>query len=151
MNTAIFLGTLLGFIMYAGEMFIATWYSQNIYEMFVFTDQQENSYFWYLFYLLYPVVLSLLFYWRKLRVSRVFIVLYYLLINAPLIYRWILSFTRDYLPSSWEYHSGKSYVDHLVIYFVLFTFIAVIYYIAYKRKKLPYPSLFLGQCIQLLS
>lgn len=146
-NTIIPWVSLIGWIYLAVELFLA-WYGQNPYEWYSFREGRMasgfNSFSWWLLLVLHSLT-SMLFFIRFLRTSRLFILLHIILVipfNYERVVIWITSLYRDYLPSSWSQEEKPWY--YIVFEWMFCTIIFCgIYWLLNKRKKLPYPSLFL--------
>lgn len=143
------LNTLLAWITLAGICYVVyeLWmsiYSQNVYEFYVF--QQNTSLDLYIIwgYGLLLNILGLLFFNRRLRINRKFIVIYYIIISLPFLMEVYYFFNKNYLPSSWSLGGEKAWYLHLFPYLLISLLLIFIYLNSNKKKKLPYPSLFLG-------
>ena len=127
------------------ELFIA-WYGQNPYEWYAFRTGGSStnvSWPWLLIKICLPLFWGLLLFFRRLRINRLYTLCFLILLNTGLIEQLIYRFTRDYLPSSWSTYYYEPYSEKIIKYSVILFFLAIIYFIAKKKNKLPYPSLFL--------
>lgn len=96
-------------IAYATEMFMA-WYSVNEYERFVFINRAMGPYAWsYWIMVGCNVLISQLFWFRRLRRTVWFVFLASIFINVGMWFeRFVIIVTslhRDFLPSSWAMYS----------------------------------------------
>jgi hypothetical protein len=144
-NTLVAWCSPLGLGFYLIELFLA-WYGQNPYEWYAFytgSPSTNVSWPWLLIKICLPLFLGLLFFFRRLRVNRLYTLCFLILLNTGLIEQLIYRFTRDYLPSSWSAYYYEPYSEKIIKYSAIFFFLTIIYFIAKKKNKLPYPSLFL--------
>lgn len=149
LNTWIFWVCLVQAGFLARQLWIA-WYAQNAYEQWAFYEHPNllglTSAQW--LYFSYAVSLIFLIFiirrWRAaIAPTLIFVVIKYL----PAILIWIFASTKDMLPSGWQKPSG--YVFWRIVYFsAALLFFTLIYWITYKRSRLPYPSLFLKPDVQ---
>jgi len=99
-------GMMVGYA-YGCEFFIA-WYSGNIYETFTFINRAFGPYAWaYWIMVSCNVVVPQLFWFKKLRTAIPVMFVASLLINVGMWFERfviVMSLTRDYLPSSWDYY-----------------------------------------------
>jgi hypothetical protein len=151
-NTIVPLLTLINLLFFLAELFLA-WYGQNPYEWYAFKEGRGNissPYGWsYWLLLVSNILLPQLLWFKKLRKS---IIMTFLIIFFSSFVIWferlIIYFTsiyRDYLPSSWAtYYEHESLLLTFFVKPVCFVIISVIvYFVFYKRNKLPYTSVFL--------
>ncbi len=129
---------------------LVAWYGQNPYEWYVFKDNRVNvgnPYGWgYWLFMIGCLVLPQLLWLKKLR-KNIWMTFFIVLFLSPAVWYerlviYITSTYRDYLPSSWSnYYSGKDFILPLLLYLGSFVIVSgVVYFIIYKRKKLPFPS-----------
>lgn len=145
-NTLAAWSSLVVVLAYAAEFFIA-WYGQNPYEWDAFSEQ-VNQDFWIWFFVinLLSFLLGFLFFFRKMRTKRWFILLFYLS-NFGFFYERIVIFItglyRDYLPSSWSSYSADMYPKYVYSFGLIILLLAFIYIWAKKKRRLPFPSVLL--------
>jgi len=133
----------ISLLIYTGELFMA-WYGQNPYEWYAFSNPATfNSWKYFLLVSTITYLAGLLFFIRRLRINRLYIVFFLIAINFELIISLVTSFYRDYLPSSWSVYYAESITEKIIKWVSSLLILAITYWIAYKRKKLPYPSVFL--------
>lgn len=151
-NTIVPLLTLLGFILFVTDLFIA-WYGQNPYELYAFTQSRYNifsPYGWsYWLMLIATYLLPQLLWFRKLRKSIAFTLVVVFFLSAGIWFErlviWITSTYRDYLPSSWSTYHDTNYLTELLLNMFCFAIISFgVYWLLNKRKKLPFPSAILS-------
>lgn len=129
-------------IYFSVELFMA-WYGQNPYEWYSFTPRTAAySMKWFYFRMYFPYFAGLLLLFRKLRSNRLYTLLFLLFLNIGLIEKFINRY-NDYLPSSWSTNYHEPYSEQFMKYAIAFLLLAIIYFVAKKRNKLPYPSVFL--------
>jgi hypothetical protein len=133
----------LGLGFYLIELFVA-WYGQNPYEWYAF--HTDSSYVpitwpWIIIHMAVPLFLGLLFFFRKLRVNRWYILIFLLFLNLGSIEKQINNLWTDYKPATWSTGYHEPY--HWQLFGMIIFFLVVIYFIAKKKNKLPYPSVFL--------
>ena len=133
----------ISLLIFAAELFMA-WYGQNPYEWYAFSSPSVyNS--WKYFMLVSAIVYlaALLFFLRKLRINRWYIAFFLAALNFEFIIKFITDSYRDYLPSSWSVQYAEAISEKIIKWLSSLLILAATYWIAHKRKKLPYPSLFL--------
>lgn len=141
-NTAVAWASFLIIFAFAGDMFIA-WYGQNQYEWYAFQSPKQPSSYQYFYIKMYLTpLLGLFFFFRRIRRNRFFTLIFLFRLTFGLIEHLLPAF-RDYLPSSWSTYYFESFADKAIKYAVIIFFLVIIYLVAKKRNKLPYPSLFL--------
>jgi len=100
-------GMMVGYA-YMCEFFIA-WYSGSIYESFTFINRAFGPYAWaYWIMVSCNVLVPQLFWFKKLRTSLGVMFAASILINIGMWFERfviVVSLSRDYLPSSWDYYS----------------------------------------------
>jgi hypothetical protein len=133
----------LGLGFYFIELFVA-WYGQNPYEWYAFEtgDTSQVSWWWWIIKTAVPLFFGLLLFFRKLRINRAYTLFFLLLLNIGFIERLIYYFSKDYLPLSWAVYP-TSISGGVTKYAMMLCFLLLIYFIAKKKNKLPYPSVFL--------
>jgi hypothetical protein len=145
-NTLAAWSSLLVILAYVAELFIA-WYGQNPYEWYAFSEPADAKYLIWLFIInILSFLLGLLFFFRKLRISRWFTLLFYLSCCSFLFERIVIFITglyRDYLPSSWSVNSGDMYPKYVYSFGLIIILVLTIYVWAKKKRRLPFPSVFL--------
>ena len=157
-NTIVLWVSLANLIFYAGELFIA-WYGQNQYEWYAFSQNRANIFspygwsFWLMMFCNF--LLPQLFWFKILRRSIVFTFVMAFFLGSGIWYErlviYITSAYRDYLPSSWStYNSGffRQMLFNLVYFVIVSSFV---YWLLYKRKKLPFPSAILSYFLFFIS
>jgi len=90
------------------EFFVA-WYSGNIYEQFTFINRAFGPYAWaYWIMISCNVLVPQLFWFKKLRRHVAVMFIASIFINIGMWFERfviVMSLSRDYLPSSWDYYS----------------------------------------------
>ena len=143
-NTLVAWSSLFILLYFAAQLFIA-WYGQNPYEWYAFAFTKAIgfvSWKWFFIKALLPLFFGLLFFCRKLRINRL-MVIGFLLTGYLNLAVTLFSPYEDYLASSVSFTGAFRYVDLLSNYLIIVLLLAVIYFLAKKKNKLPYPSLFL--------
>lgn len=131
---------------YVAELFMA-WYGQNPYEWYAFKSNMSDR-FWMLLAIInfLSFLLSLLLFFRKLRISRLFTLLF-LLSNFSFLYERIVIFMtslyRDFLPSAWSTYYENKCPQYSYSIAVIMLSLVLIYVWAKKKGRLPFPSVFL--------
>jgi hypothetical protein len=151
-NTAMPLFTLLNLIFFLVELY-KSWYGQNSYEWYAFEENRTNyfrPYGWsYWLQLAIVIFLPQLLWFKKWRKSIIMTLLIMFFTSLGIWFErliiYITSAYRDFLPSSWStYYDSKSLFLAFVVSCISFIIIsAMIYFVFYKRNKLPYSSAFL--------
>ncbi len=116
-------GSMVGYA-YSMEFFIA-WYSGNEYERFAFINRAFGPYAWaYWIMISCNVISPQLFWFKKLRTSIPVLFTLSIVVNIGMWFERfviVMTLSRDYLPSSWDYFSPTIYdVGILVGSFGLF-------------------------------
>ena len=121
-------GSIVGYS-YATEFFIA-WYSGNGYESFAFINRAFGPYAWaYWTMIACNVVVPQMFWVKRLRTSVPVMLVASILINVGMWFErfviTVISLSRDYLPSSWDYYSPTffdiaTFVGTFGLFFTLF-------------------------------
>jgi hypothetical protein len=127
---------------YAGEILVA-WYGQNPYEwyaLFPKTDPYTATIYLKIYL---PPLIGVLLFVRRLRISRLFTAIFLLILNIGLIEKLYFYFSGDYLFSHWSMSGPLEISDIFISYLAILILLFVIYLVAKKRNKLPYPSVFL--------
>jgi len=100
-------GSMVGYA-YGMEFFIA-WYSGNIYEKFTFVNRAFGPYAWaYWIMVTCNVITPQLFWFKRLRTAIPVMFVASILINIGMWFERfviVMSLSRDFLPSSWDYYS----------------------------------------------
>ncbi len=100
-------GMMVGYA-YSCEFFIA-WYSGNLYERFAFINRAFGPYWWSYFTMIFcNVVVPQIFWFKKFRDSIPVLFVATIFINIGMWFERfviIVTLSRDYLPSSWDYYS----------------------------------------------
>jgi len=131
----------INLLIYAGEAFMA-WYGQNNYEWYAFSNHGAyNNRF--LLVTIITFCAALLFFIRKLRVNRWYIIFFLVIQNFQSFFYTLTNLYQDYLPSSWSTYYTETVRVKIISWLVFLLIITAVYWICNKRKKLPYPSLFL--------
>ena len=143
-NTLAAWSSLAILLTYVAEFFMA-WYGQNPYEWYAFTG--DGKYFGALFFIqLLSFVMGVLLFYRKLRISRWFTVLFFLS-SCGFIYEKLVIFItsqfRDYIPSSWSTYFESIELRDLYTHGIVLLLLVLIYLWAKKKARLPFPSVFL--------
>ena len=123
----------------------AAWYGQNPYEWYAFKN--DSLYGIRTFFILFALgsIVHLAFFYRPWR-SNIFITLLVLFFrNIPLLLNLLQQYFRDYLPSSWSTYYTESFITNLICWIGSVLLFVFTYWGAYKRKKLPYPSIIIKQ------
>jgi len=143
-NTLVAFICLIDLLFYAGELFIA-WYGQNPYEWYAFSNNRAELFSWKWFFTkaYLPLFFGLLFFFRKLRINRMAVLIFLLLMHLNLVEELYYRFSRDYLPSHWSVSGPFDVKVMLYDYLIIATLLVAAYLIAKKKNKLPYPSVFL--------
>jgi hypothetical protein len=130
----------------AAEFFMA-WYGQNSYEWYAFKENGAWEFWTAIFIInLLSFMLGLFLFFRMLRKSRWFTLLYFLSTCGFIYERMIIYITsqfRDYLPSSWSTYFDPIVSRDLYVYAVILLLLVLIYVWAKKKGRLPFPSVFL--------
>ncbi len=104
-------GSMVGYA-YAMEFFIA-WYSGNEYERFAFINRAFGPYAWaYWIMITCNVISPQLFWFKKLRTSIPVLFILSIVINIGMWFERfviVMTLSRDFLPSSWDYFSPTIY------------------------------------------
>jgi hypothetical protein len=128
-----------------GKMDLLTaWYGQEPSEWYAFPTERSSPYIgfvWVVMNITVQLFFGLLLFFRKLRISRLYTLFFLLLLNIGII-EILIFYSKDYLPSSWSVHPTPI-TEIIIKYAMMFCFLSLIYFIAKKKNKLPYPSLFL--------
>lgn len=141
-NTGAAWGSFFILIYSAIDLFIA-WYGQNPYEWYYFKDDAGvYSIKWFYFRLYFPLLIGMFLFFRRLRIHRLFTIIFLLVSNIGLIEKIMYTF-KDYRPTSWSTYYYEPISEKIIKYSVVFLFLVMIYIIAKKRNKLPHPSVFL--------
>jgi molybdopterin-containing oxidoreductase family membrane subunit len=138
--------SLLIVLVYIAELFM-TWYGQNAYEWYAFKAPITLEYWIWVFIInLLSFLLGLLMFFRKLRIKRWFTLLF-LLSNCSILYEriviFITSLYRDFLPSAWSTYYENTGTQYLYSIAVILLSLVLIYVWANKKRRLPFPSVFL--------
>ncbi|MBC7937896.1 MAG: hypothetical protein H7Y86_21325 [Rhizobacter sp.] len=137
LNTVFPFVRLLAIALYVYEIFLA-FYGRGLYEMFVFSRTSPLP-----FYIdLIIDCTGLLFFNRKLRISRWFILINYLVITRNTWIGWFYNSSGDQLPSFWNTSEYYWWSEVPELFFILMILLLV-YLIQHKTNKLPHASLFL--------
>jgi hypothetical protein len=145
-NTMAAWSVLLLLLAYVAEFFMA-WYGQNPYEWYAFKSNVPDQ-FWMMLAIInfLSFLLGLLLFFRKLRISRLFTLLFFLS-NFSFFYEriviFITSLYRDFLPSAWYTYYENSSTQYLYSVAVILLSLVLIYLWAKKKGRLPFPSVFL--------
>ena len=146
LNTLAAWSSLFIVLAYVAEFFIS-WHDQNPYAWYAFKGEKTQIYWTWIFSInLLCFALGLLLFFRKLRIKRWFTLLFFLsscgfVFERIVIY--ITSLYRDYLPSSWSAYYENWYPLYLYGFAVIILLLVVIYLWAKKKRRLPFPSVFL--------
>jgi hypothetical protein len=143
-NTLAAWSSLFVFLSFVSEFFIAL-YGQNPYEWYAFKEN-GRTWEWVLIINLMSFVSGLLLFFRKLRISRGFTLLFFLSSCGFLYERGVIFITslyRDFIPSSWSTYYDCLDSGHLYAYAVIILLLALLYLWAKKKGRLPFPSVFL--------
>jgi molybdopterin-containing oxidoreductase family membrane subunit len=109
--------------------FFISWYSGNMYEQFTFTNRAFGPYAWaYWIMISCNVLLPQLFWFKKLRRHIPVMFVASIFINVGMWFERfviVMSLSRDFLPSSWDYYSPTIYdigiyVGSIGLFFTLF-------------------------------
>ena len=120
-------GSMVGYA-YSMEFFIA-WYSGNEYERFAFINRAFGPYAWaYWIMISCNVISPQLFWFKKLRTSIPVLFILSIVVNIGMWFERfviVVTLSRDYLPSSWDYYSPTIYdiaifVGSFGLFFTLF-------------------------------
>ena len=120
-------GTMVGYA-YSMEFFIA-WYSGSEYEQFAFINRAFGPYAWaYWIMITCNVISPQLFWFKRLRTSIPYMFVASIIINIGMWFERfviVVTLSRDYLPSSWDYYSPTIYdvgifVGSFGLFFTLF-------------------------------
>ena len=142
-NTLVAWVYLIYVIKFCGKLFTA-WYGQNQYEQYIFFEKGFfYSYGVNTLIILLSILTGILFFIRKLRINRLYTVFFLILMNFEKIIIILTSIFRDYLPSSWSVYYGETGSKKITTWVICLLVLLFIYWIEHKRKKLPFPSLFL--------
>jgi hypothetical protein len=135
--------SLIVLMFYVLELFLA-WYGQNPYEWYAFTDQSAPSNLkWFYLKFLFVSIVPFIFFIRKIRINRRITIVVLIITHANYLLAYIERFFIDYLPSSWSTYYEDSFLEKIALTFCFLVLFASVYWVAVKRKKLPYPSLIL--------
>ncbi|HNE85131.1 MAG TPA: polysulfide reductase NrfD [bacterium] len=120
-------GMMVGYA-YSCEFFIA-WYSGNMYERFAFINRAFGPYWWSYFSMIFcNVVVPQIFWSKKLRRNITVMFIASIFINIGMWFERfviIVTLSRDYLPSSWDYYSPTmwdwfTFLGSFGLFFTLF-------------------------------
>ncbi|UCG60353.1 MAG: polysulfide reductase NrfD [Candidatus Zixiibacteriota bacterium] len=120
-------GLMVGYA-YSMEFFIA-WYSGNDYERFAFINRAFGPYAWaYWIMVSCNVIVPQLFWFKRLRTSIPVMFIASIFVNIGMWFERfviVVTLSRDYLPSSWDYYSPTIYdimllVGSFGLFFTLF-------------------------------
>ncbi|MBL7961050.1 polysulfide reductase NrfD [bacterium] len=120
-------GMMVGYA-YSCEFFIA-WYSGNGYERFAFINRAFGPFWWSYFSMIFcNVVVPQIFWFKKLRTSIPVMFIATIFINIGMWFERfviIVTLSRDYLPSSWDYYrptawDWMTFIGSFGLFFVLF-------------------------------
>lgn len=139
-NTILLWIALADLILLITNWFVA-WYGQNPYDWYAFKD--NSLYGIRTFFILFVLgsIAPLAFFYRPWR-SNIFITLLVLFVlNIPLLINVLQLYTRDYMPSSWSTYYTNTFTTTFVCWISFAILFGFTYWLAYKRKKLPYPSI----------
>ena len=104
-------GSMVGYA-YSMEFFIA-WYSGNEYERFAFINRAFGPYAWaYWIMITCNVISPQLFWFKKFRTSIPILFTLSIVVNIGMWFERfviVMTLSRDYLPSSWDYYSPTIY------------------------------------------
>lgn len=133
--------SLIVFMFYISDM-LSAWYWQNPYEWYIFKDQSVPiNLKWFYLKILFISIVPFIFFIRKIRINRMIIVGALVIMYANYWLAYLKNFFIDYLPSSWSTYYEYSISEKIVMTCCFLAFFASVYWVAVKRKKLPYPSL----------
>lgn len=151
-NTVLPLLSLLNLLFFIIELF-NSWYGQNPYEWYAFKENRANIYSpygWSYWLKLATIILLPQLLWVKKWRKSVIITLLILFFTSfafwfERLVIYITSAYRDFLPSSWStYYESESIFLTFFVKPVCFIIIsAIVYFVFYKRNKLPNTSVFL--------
>lgn len=130
-------------LVFCKELLMA-WYGQNPYEWYAFGNKGVSAYggVMWVYFLIIPAFGSLLLF-RKLKSSRLFTVFFLMIVWLPSLMLLIANLYSDYQPSSWTSGIGENILSSILVWIITALLIILGYWIMNKRKKLPFPSLFL--------
>ncbi len=120
-------GMMVGYA-YSCEFFIA-WYSGNGYERFAFINRAFGPFWWSYFSMIFcNVVVPQIFWFKKWRTSIPVMFVASIFINIGMWFERfviIVTLSRDYLPSSWDYYrptpwDWMTFIGSFGLFFVLF-------------------------------
>ncbi len=141
-------GMMVGYA-YSCEFFIA-WYSGNLYERFAFINRAFGPYWWAYFSMIFcNVVVPQMFWSKKLRRNIAVMFAASILINIGMWFERfviIVTLSRDYLPSSWDYYSPTrwdwfAFIGSFGLFFTLFLlFLKYVPMIAMSEVKGTFPE-----------
>jgi hypothetical protein len=125
-------------------VFLYSWYGQNVYEFYFFTDfSSNNRVYFFILKLIIPSLLAVLFFFKRFRLNFVFVLIYLTSGQLGTIELLWMETTGDYLASGWETSYTFAFWD-LIFQLLLPSLLTFVTYIFLRNKcKLPYPSLFL--------
>ncbi|MDN3654473.1 hypothetical protein QWZ08_02480 [Ferruginibacter paludis] len=133
--------SLIVFTSYIIGLFLAG-YGQNPYEWYAFTDQSKSlNLKWFFLKFIVLSIVPFIFFIRKIRIHRVITLAILVIINVKYWLTYMQNFFRDYQPAAWSIHYEDSLSEKIAMTFCLLVLFVSVYWVALKRKKLPYPSL----------
>jgi len=146
-NTVFLWLSVTDFLIYLGDLFIA-WYGQNSYEWYSFYDQSGSlSPRSFIIRFVIINITPFIFFLGKARANRVITMILLIIGHSGYLYLLLQNLFRDYLPSSWSTYTEESISQRIVLWFCLVLLVMFTYWIAHKRKKLPYSSIILKNCV----
>lgn len=149
-NTLLAFFCCINLLFFAGELFVG-WYGQDQYEWYAFFGPDTPgaaSWKWYIIKLCLSLFCGLLFFFRKLRTKKLLVISFLIVSNVSVLENIYDRFSKDYLPSHWSVSGPIDLSGILVCYLIIVVLLGVIYCIAKKKNKLPYPSAFLKNHVQ---
>ncbi|MGC4103199.1 hypothetical protein [Ferruginibacter sp.] len=116
------------------------WYQQTPYEWYQIQELHWKVVF-YMQHFIAPLI-GVLFFFQKLRLNALLILLYLIAQNIYIIEAVIIKWTKDFQPSGWSTEENSP-GDTIIQCLLPLVLSGTVYFVLHKRKKLPYPSLFL--------
>jgi hypothetical protein len=139
-NLAAAIGVIIDMLSW-GTLFYYAYQEQTNYEWFLFGSSVYSSKIFIVSTLSFWLI-GLLFFVPKFRRNWVLSFLGLVIANLGYLASFILRFWKDYLPSEWELDENNwVFILLQLLFFSLISFL--LYLLLARRKKLPYPSIWL--------
>lgn len=124
---------------FISELFLS-WYGQNSYELYAFTDTGIGVNAIYILFVI-STVATFMHFFKGIRTNRLAIALILLLRNAGWLWIKAQEYYGDLLPSSWS-NIPEPFFQQLIHWLLFAGILGLTYWWLFKRNKLPCPSIF---------